>query len=51
MENLKKIFSVYIDPNGEPYLQWENDVPEEWKMMLRNAFAGQFKEIENGVSS
>lgn len=52
MENLKKIFSVYIAEDGTPYLQWEEDVPEEWKLMLRNAFAGQFVEIDkNGIRS
>lgn len=45
MENLKLIFTVYIDPSGEPWLKWAKDVPAEWKMMLRNAFAGSFKEL------
>lgn len=45
MENLKEIFTVYIDTSGEPWIKWTKDVPDEWKIMLRSAFGAQFKEI------
>lgn len=47
MDNLKVIFTVYVDENGNPYLKWAKDVPDEWKMMLRNAFGGSFNELPN----